>query len=278
VQPLDRIDSCTLDGNGDLILMEVNTDNVSNLIRISTGLKPPAYLKGEPKPPRPTDAPLGHTITSDPEHLSRDLGLMLQPNEGGDVEMRCAGGEVVRGHSLILAARWEWFRMRQASGMTTSENVREYGEGDGVVVQGSENPMIVIDTSDYSASTMELVLQHLYTGRLPMSTYTFWTQEIDSPQQQQVQFIQQMTDLLTAANYFLLPDLHAAVLALARQIFRPKTALTWLRAAHVAKEYALEEAVLDYSKANMAGEWVAHATTFGLCTVQQCRCRYRRRA
>jgi hypothetical protein len=111
---------------------------------------------------------------------------------------------------------------------------------------------------------MELVLQHMYTGRLPMSTYTFWTQSIDNPQQQQAQLIQQMTDLLTAANYFLLPDLHAAVLALAQDILKPKTALAWLRAAHVAKEYALEEAVLDYSKANMGGECVGHSTASSL--------------
>jgi hypothetical protein len=77
----------------------------------------------------------------------------------------------------------------------------------------------------------------------------YWTSDAEEQGDVRSQVIQ----LLTAASYYLLPDLHRAVLALAQKLVSPSTALRWLQAAHVAGEAALEKAVLQYTLSNMDG-------------------------
>jgi hypothetical protein len=69
----------------------------------------------------------------------------------------------------------------------------------------------------------------------------------------------QVIQLLTAASYYVLPDLHAAVLVLAQKTVSPSTALRWLEAAHVAGEAAMEKAVLQFVRSNIDGGCLAEA-------------------
>jgi hypothetical protein len=64
----------------------------------------------------------------------------------------------------------------------------------------------------------------------------------------------QVIELLSAASYFLLPDLHAAVLAPACQQLDPQTALKWLLAEHKAGKEELEKMVLEFTRSHIDGE------------------------
>jgi hypothetical protein len=101
---------------------------------------------------------------------------------------------------------------------------------------------------------MQLVLQHLYTGQVMLPQC--WS----SNAEEQGCMRSQMIQLLTAASYYVLPDLHAAVLALAQNLVSPSTALRWLQAAHVAGEAALEKATLQFIRSNLDGG----------CSLEQC--------
>jgi hypothetical protein len=94
---------------------------------------------------------------------------------------------------------------------------------------------------------MQLILQHLYTGRVLLPQC--WSSDAEEQGDVRSQVIQ----LLTAASYYLLPDLHAAVLTLAQKLVSPSTALRWLQAAHIAGEAALEKAVLQFTLSNIEG-------------------------
>jgi hypothetical protein len=251
--------------------MQTPVNDVSNLIHIKTGLKPPAHLRQLPGSCRvPVNITPDHTITCDPAQLSSDLGSLLKSGEGADVELRCSAGEVLRAHLSILSACWEWFRVRQASGLTAGipDTVSDstYGESAESQQEAVESQQeachtrVVVDTSGHSAAAMQLVLQHLYTGRLTLTVSSICAEEIDKPHLK-TPYIKQLTELLTAAAYYLLPDLHAAALALAGQLFKPLTVLRWLQAAQAAKESALEEAALEYTKAHIAGGYVCSPCT-----------------
>jgi hypothetical protein len=85
--------------------------------------------------------------------LRADWGDLLASGEGADVQLRCAEGAVVKAHALVLLARWEYYRVLQrsiAAGMTGG---RAPGE---------------VDVSEHSAATVQLILQHLYTGRVQL--------------------------------------------------------------------------------------------------------------
>jgi hypothetical protein len=61
---------------------------------------------------------------------------------------------VVSAHSQVLLARWEYYRLLQrniSAGMTGGGSAGE------------------VDVSEHSADSMQLVLQHLYTGRVQLS-------------------------------------------------------------------------------------------------------------
>jgi hypothetical protein len=105
VAEVPQLQAFALDVNGDILYVVFSGRDVPPLVRISAGLKPPAHLQPTPLPPGPISIP-----TCTPTQLSSDLGTLLQSIQGADVELRCAGEEVVRAHSAILMARWEWFR------------------------------------------------------------------------------------------------------------------------------------------------------------------------
>jgi hypothetical protein len=272
---------------------EVGGCDVAPLVRICTRLKPPAYLQNSSigiDSSMGTDNASSHIPTCDPAQLSNDLGLLLQSGQGADVELRCAGGEVVRAHSAILMARWEWFRARQASGMTatcsTTTGVADAGEipeqdkeraaktvaataeatKGAAAASGLPTPTVVVDTSGHSGEAMQMVLQHLYTGRVQLPSYMsqLSTQGHqagggnDGDQHEQdkdchADHMGSMISTLSAASYFLLPDLHAAIVTLAQKLFIPRTALSWLQAAHEAGDEELGKAAYDFTRAHIAG-------------------------
>jgi hypothetical protein len=278
---LPEMRSCAVDGNGDILYVEYADPDVAHVVRIAAGLKPPAHLQALHLPPGPISIP-----TCSPTQVTSDLGALLQSDEGADVELRCAGGEVVRAHSHILSARWEWFRARQASGMTapgstgaskgsvkskrgSSKNKQEApatataaaaaaataAEGDlGAAGSTAAAPSasIVVDTSGHSADTLRLLLQHLYTGQVVLPSNP-QAPETDNNAEEQSHIRSQVLKLLTAASYYLLPDLHAAVLALAEKLLSPRTALRWLQAAHAAGEAELVKSALQFTRSNLDG-------------------------
>jgi hypothetical protein len=82
----------------------------------------------------------------------KDWADLLASGEGADVQLRCAEGAVVTAHSAVLLARWEYYRLLQrnvAAGMSGSA-----GE---------------VDVSEHSETTMQLVLEYLYTGSVQLS-------------------------------------------------------------------------------------------------------------
>jgi hypothetical protein len=179
------------------------------------------------------------------------------------VELRCAGGAVLQAHSLVLQARCEWFRRRQSSGLH----------------QGA-----AAELPEHTATTIECVLQYLYTGHACLSTASpeassegaaasapsaaaadegatgkptgLW-QLLHS-----VPYFQGLSDhdpvallplVMVAADQLQLPDLHEACLQLAQCQLSPKTALPWLLAAHMGRQEALEKIALQYVVENTAG-------------------------
>jgi hypothetical protein len=107
--------------------------------------------------------------------------------------------------------------------------------------------------SGHSAGTMQLILQHLYTGQVTLPSSPSQAAGAGSNTEEQGDVRSQVIQLLTAASYYLLPDLHAAVLTLAQKLVTPSTALRWLQAAHVAGEAALEKATLQFVRSNLDG-------------------------
>jgi hypothetical protein len=274
-----EIRSFILDANGDIVFVPYAHagDDASLIVRVAVGLKPPAHLQPPPLPSSTISIP-----TCDPAQLSSDLGSLLQSGEGADVQLRCEGGEVLAAYANILSARWEWFRARQASGMVAAGstdagqgegNAAAYGlqagatapasaagdvrKGDSTASQQAAVPSssIVVDASGHSAVAMQLILQHLYTGQVMLPGSTSQIAGTNDAHEQGC-MRSQVIQLLTAASYYLLPDLHAAVLALAQKLVSPSTALRWLQAAHVVGETALEKAMLQFIRSNLDGECV----------------------
>jgi hypothetical protein len=112
---------------------------------------------------------------------------------------------------------------------------------------------IVIDASGHSAMTMQLILQHLYTGQVLLPSSPSQAAGAGSNAEEQGRISSQVIQLLTAAAYYLLPDLHATALTLAQELISPSTALRWLQAAHVAGAAALEKAALQFIRCNLDG-------------------------
>jgi hypothetical protein len=110
---------------------------------------PPAYLQ---QPAHSLTTGLSISAAG-VDRIGQDFGALLASGEGADVELRCAEGAVVKAHSAVLLARWEYYRVLQrniAAGMTGH---RAAGE---------------VDVSEHSAATVQLILQHLYTGRVQL--------------------------------------------------------------------------------------------------------------
>jgi hypothetical protein len=190
-------------------------------------------------------------------------------------------------------AQWEWFRIRQASGMTAATSAGPGtasadaerktkrartergaaaaggGQGENAATEACTALITEVDVRDYGAVTMQLVLQHLYTGRVQLGKYPGvssaqgdGTQGLgqsrggDQPQharEHDADHMGKVISVLSAASYFLLPDLHTAVVAMAQKLFYPRTALTWLRAAIDAGDAELQQAAYEFTKANIAG-------------------------
>jgi hypothetical protein len=222
----------------------------------------------------------------EPAQLRQDWGALLASGEGADVELRCAEGAVVKAHSAVLLARWEYYRLLQrnvAAGMSGSA-----GE---------------VDVSEHSAATMQLVLQHLYTGRVHLAPAAAADSPVTSPAavagssngtrgkrgaagskgsrkrdahgatkaaaageadisqgdavQQAPQSagapLVQLVPVMRAADALLLPDLRDACLKVAQQQLAPDNALPLLLAAHEAHIAALEAAAMEFTLKHIKG-------------------------
>jgi hypothetical protein len=293
---LPELASTTLDSQGDFLFVEDAGDsNVSTLVRIHIGLNPPAHLQA---PPPDQGLTSGHIATRDPEQLSTNFGSLLESGQGADVELMCAGEEVVRAHSTVLTAQWEWFRIRQASGMTAATSAgpgtasadadrktkrarTEQGaaagatQGENAATEPRAACVAKVDVRDYSAATMQLVMQHLYTGRVQLGKFLGKSSaQGDGAQghgqskggdqhqhamQHDADHMSEVISVLSAASYFLLPDLHTAVVAVAQKLFSPRTALTWLKAAIDAGDAELQQVAYDFTKSNIAGTALTRA-------------------
>jgi hypothetical protein len=191
------------------------------------------------------------------------------------VELRCAGGAVLRAHSQVLLARCKFFRSKQSSGLGHEEEV---------------------DLPGHTAATMACVLQFLYTGRAslqqgkgdaaaqrsvqaapPASNASGGAEGqahttgpstpadllVTGQHLRTVPYFQGLSEhdpvllvplLMVAADQLQLPDLHEACLQLAQRQLSPRTALPWLLAAHMGKLEALQKAAFEYVAANYAGK------------------------
>jgi hypothetical protein len=259
---LPDLSRLVMDSNGHLVGFDKKT---GALVRICLGLKPPVHLQPPPAPPPPPPAwEVGTPIDS---QLNRDWGVLLASGEGADVELRCAGGRVLKAHSQVLLARCEWFRRRHSSGLH----------------QGA-----AAELPEHTGATMACVLQYLYTGHACMSTKSneaasegaaASTPSPTAPADdgaagkpttglwqllRSVPYFQGLSDhdpvalvplVVVAADQLQLPDLHEACLQLAQRQLSPKTALPWLLAAHMGRQEALEKSALQYVIDNMAGAW-----------------------
>jgi hypothetical protein len=78
----------------------------------------------------------------------------------------------------------------------------------------------------------------------------------------------QVIELLTAASYYLLPGLHAAVLAVAQKLLNSRTVLSWLQAAHAAGEAELVKAALHFTRSNIDGGCTGGGLTVALPKAQ----------
>jgi hypothetical protein len=193
--------------------------------------------------------------------MAADLGALLQSGEGADVAVRCAGSKELRAHHLVLSARWQWFRSKHAfsCGVTEDAGAASAGSDKGLAGgQHQQRVVVTVDASEHCAATMQLVLQHLYTGRVSLQQHG-----TDDP-------VSQLSLLLVAASYFQLPDLHTACLQLAEQHLSPANALQWLVAAHTSGQQELEQAAMAYTLANIQGVMHAVYLTLDLCSLTCC--------
>jgi len=139
----------------------------SSLRRIQAGLVPPAHISSALHP-EGLHSLAGITVAStNPNQLAQDMGRMLQEAWGADVQIKAAGGEVVRAHASILAARSEWFRAllerwHQAGGQQGSG-------GSGNSRGASSGTGTTIDATQFPAAVIRLVLSFLYTGSAHIS-------------------------------------------------------------------------------------------------------------
>jgi hypothetical protein len=223
---------------------------------------PPAHM--QPEQPQGLSELDGTTswASCEAQQLGHNWGAVLASGEGADVVLWCGGGETLRAHSLVLAAQWEYYRVLQralAAGMRG-----------GAAAGGGE-----VDVSEHSAATMQLVLQHLYTGRVQLTNAApgdagAGQQHVGSSQMQQTGAgaieqqqgagggdaqaqqanLQQLAQLARAADALLLPSLHESCLALlgrgVRQLLTPCTALDLLLAVHTAGAEPLEQQLKAY--------------------------------
>jgi hypothetical protein len=170
------------------------------------------------------------------------MGALLQSGEGADVVVRCAGGQELLAHHLVLSAQWQWFRTKHGWARDEARAAAQASSSRGHT--GGQQRQVV-DVSEHSAATMQLVLQHLYTGRVSLHK-----EGRGDP-------FSQLLLLFVAADQFQLSDLRAACLQLAEQHLSTANALAWLVAAHKANQEDLEQAVMRYTIDNIEGVWLA---------------------
>jgi hypothetical protein len=221
--------------------------------------------------------------------LTGDWGALLASGEGADVQLRCAEGAVLKAHSAVLLARWEYYRVLQrniAAGMT------------GGVVAGE------VDVGEHTSATIQLVLQYLYTDRVQLPELsTSQAPDAGAPRAEQAggsgaatataghtpvrrssrkrdaqgvirqagdasegaagtahadpagQEVAQLILVMRAADALLLPDLCQVCLRLMQQQqLEPDNTLPLLLAAHQAQVEVLERAVMGYVVRNIRGE------------------------
>jgi hypothetical protein len=148
--PPDKLSCCTLDARGHIV--GFTTGGLVIRVELSTSVLP-AHLQPEPEI-KAKDGTADISFAScELQQIAQDWGALLASGQGADVQLRCAEGEVVSAHSAVLLARCEYYRALHRTieaGMTGS-------------VVGE------IDVSDHSSSTIRLVLQHLYTGRVELA-------------------------------------------------------------------------------------------------------------
>jgi hypothetical protein len=284
----DCWEGCTWEGNTVLNLLQYTVDPDGNLVGFTAsnalvtitlpGSVSPAHLQQ----PLPGSSTVAHS-------LARDWGALLASGEGADVHLRCAEGAVVRAHSQLLLARWEYYRVLQrniAAGMTGGSSAGE------------------VDVSEHSAATMQLLLQYLYTGRVQLPELsTPQILDVSAPRAEEAggsgaatagqtsgavgrrasrkrdaqgvikqagdanegaagtahadpegQVVQQVLLVMRAADALLLPDLCQVCLRLMQQQLEPDNALPLLLAAHQAQVEVLGRAVMGYVVRNIRGE------------------------
>jgi hypothetical protein len=198
---------------------------------------PPAYKQPEQQQGVPELQGTTSIATCQPSQLAQNWGALLASGEGADVCLKCSDGATLRAHSAVLLAHWQYYQVRQratAAGMTGGSAAGE------------------VDVSEHSAATMQLVLQHLYTGRVQLPTPAAaaacgstagrggegqsavgTSRQQDTGDEQQLAAgisnlqvgaeetaqshnanLQQLVELARAADALLLPSLHASCLAL----------------------------------------------------------------
>jgi hypothetical protein len=201
------------------------------------------------------------------------------------VQLRCAEGVVLKAHSAVLLARWEYYRVLQRNlqaGMTGNGSAGE------------------VDVSEHSAATMQLVLQHLYTGRVQLAPAAAaegppssaaagaadggskkkggtgsrgsrkrdaqgdakpaaqagsgsQADSISSEAEMPPRGVPELVVLVRAADALLLPDLRDACLTAIQQQLAPHNALPLLLAAHQANLESLEQAIMGYTVQHIRG-------------------------
>jgi hypothetical protein len=142
-KPELRLHVVTLDASGHLVGYSLD----GHVVRLELSVAVvPALLSGT--------TPTSSFASCQPTQLEQDWGALLASGQGADVQLRCAGGAVVRAHSHVLLARWEYYRVLQRNlqaGMTGGGSAGE------------------VDVGEHSAATMQLVLQHLYLGEVQLA-------------------------------------------------------------------------------------------------------------
>jgi hypothetical protein len=279
-RPLVHLERWKVEASGHLI----GFTRDSHVVRLQLSMPvPPALLQAD------TNNAEGISFTScEAAQLRQDLGGLLASGEGADVQLKCAEGRVLRAHSHLLLARWEYYRVLQRNlqaGMTGGGSTGE------------------VDVSEHSAATMQLVLQHLYTGRVQLPAPAAAAQEAptragsagggskqkggtgsrasrkrdaqgdakpgtqagssssssqaDNTNQALPGGVSELMALRCAADALLLPELRDACLTAIQQQLRPDNALPLLLAAHQANLESLEAAVMAYAVQHIRGMWVA---------------------
>ena len=204
-----------VDAAGNLLVCDASNRRVR---RVAAGLAPPASLCA-PEPGAPRLLP----------EVAAALAKVLDEGKDTyhDVEF-LVGGETIRAHKVILAARCEYFATMLGSGGAEGTG----GGSGGATSGGGGNPAVPLPVTDTTPAAFRVLLRFLYTGAVVFEEAS-------------------VMDVACLARRYLVADLREQCVAHCAANISLTSALPWLVIADTHAIASLRDTLLAYVAANL---------------------------